>query len=176
MKSVLTTVFLFAAITVFGQDVAVKTNVVYWATTTLNLGAEVGIAPKMTIDLIGTYNPFKFRDNKKIMNWMIQPEWRYWACRRFAGHFWGVHAHYGKYNGGLKKYRYDGWLAGAGISYGYQWLISKRWNLEAELGLGYAYLSFDKFIRNKCGKFVDSGHKNYVGSTKLNISFMYFFD
>lgn len=176
MKSVLTTVFLLVAITVFGQDVAVKTNVVYWATITLNLGAEVGISPKMTIDLIGTYNPFKFRDNKKIMNWLIQPEWRYWACRRFAGHFWGVHAHYGKYNGGLKKYRYDGWLAGAGISYGYQWLIGKRWNLEAELGLGYAYLSFDKFIRNKCGKFVDSGHKNYVGPTKLNISFMYFFD
>lgn len=176
MKSVLTTVFLLVAITVFGQDVAVKTNVVYWATTTLNLGAEVGISPKMTIDLIGTYNPFKFRDNKKIMNWLIQPEWRYWACRRFAGHFWGVHAHYGKYNGGLKKYRYDGWLVGAGISYGYQWLIGKRWNLEAELGLGYAYLSFDKFIRNKCGKFVDSGHKNYVGPTKLNISFMYFFD
>lgn len=176
MKSVLTTVFLLVAITVFGQDVAVKTNVVYWATTTLNLGAEVGISPKMTIDLIGTYNPFKFRDNKKIMNWLIQPEWRYWACRRFAGHFWGVHAHYGKYNGGLKKYRYDGWLAGAGISYGYQWLIGKRWSLEAELGLGYAYLSFDKFIRNKCGKFVDSDHKNYVGPTKLNISFMYFFD
>ena len=87
MKSVLTTVFLLVAITVFGQDVAVKTNVVYWATTTLNLGAEVGIAPKMTIDLIGTYNPFKFRDNKKIMNWLIQPEWRYWACRRFAGHY-----------------------------------------------------------------------------------------
>ena len=40
MKSVLTTVFLLVAITVFGQDVAVKTNVVYWATTTLNLGAE----------------------------------------------------------------------------------------------------------------------------------------
>lgn len=175
MKSVLITVFLLFAITVFGQDFALKTNVAYWATTTLNLGAEVGIAPKMTIDLSGTYNPFRFHDNKKIMNWTIQPEWRFWTCQRFVGHFFGVHAHYGKYNGGLKKYRYDGWLAGAGISYGYQWIIGKRWNLETEIGVGYAYLDFDKYIRNKCGRFVESNHKNYVGPTKLSVSFMYFF-
>ncbi len=49
------------------------------------------------------------------MHWAVQPEWRYWTCRRFMGHFIGVHAHGGKYNGGLKKYRYDGWGVGGGF-------------------------------------------------------------
>ena len=35
--------------------------------------------------------------------------------------------------------RYQGNLAGFGISYGYQWMISPQWNLEAGLSLGYAH-------------------------------------
>ena len=175
MKSILISILLLVTTTTFAQEFALKTNVAYWATTTLNLGAEIVIGHKMTIDLTGQYNPFKFGNNKKITHWAIQPGWRYWTYQQFAGHFFGIHTHYGKYNGGLKKYRYDGWFAGAGISYGYQWIIGKRWNLETELGIGYAYLDFDKYLRNKCGKFISSGHKNYFGPTKLSISFMYFF-
>lgn len=174
MKTILTSVMLLLAITCFSQEIGLKTNLAYWATTTMNLGAEIGIAPKMTLDLTGSYNPFRFRDNKKIMHWAVQPEWRFWTCQRFAGHFFGVHAHYGQYNGGIKKYRYDGWLAGAGVSYGYQWIIGKRWNLETEVGVGYAYLDYDKYLRNRCGKFISSDHRNYFGPTKLSVSFMYF--
>lgn len=175
MKTLVIFIMLLFSTICFAQKVAVKTNVAYWATTTLNLGAEVAISPKMTLDLTGTYNPFQFRDNKKIKHWSIQPEWRFWTCQKFAGHFFGVHAHYGQYNAGIKKYRYDGWLAGGGVSYGYQWILGKHWNLEAELGVGYAYLGYDKYLRNRCGKFIESGHRNYVGPTKLSVSFMYFF-
>lgn len=175
IKHSLIALFLLSASAGFSQEVAIKTNVAYWATTTLNLGAEVAIAPKMTLDLTGTYNPFTFSNNKKILNWTVQPEWRYWTCQRFAGHFFGIHAHYGQYNAGLKKYRYDGWLVGGGASYGYQWILGKHWNLETELGVGYAYLDYDKYLRTKCGKFVTSGHRNYFGPTKLSVSIMYFF-
>lgn len=175
MKTFLILILLLTPVFAFTQEIAVKSNVAYWATTTLNAGVEMGIAPKMSIDLTGTYNPFTFRDNKKIRHWMVQPELRYWTCQRFAGHFFGVHGHYGQYNGGLKTYRYQGWLAGAGVSYGYQWIIGKRWNLEAEIGVGYAYLKYDKYLRQKCEKFIEKDHRNYIGPTKLSISFMYFF-
>lgn len=167
-------VMLLLSTLTFAQKFAVKTNAAYWATATLNLGAEIAVAPKMTLDLTGNYNPFRFSDNRKIMHWAVQPELRYWTCQRFSGHFFGLHAHYGMYNGGIKKYRYDGWLVGGGLSYGYQWIIGKRWNLEAEVGVGYAYLDYDKYLRDKCGKCMGPGHKNYVGPTKLSISFMYF--
>lgn len=174
MKTILISVLMLCSAAAFAQKIAVKTNAAYWATTTLNLGAEFAVGKKMTLDLTGNYNPFTFKDNKKIMHWAVQPEWRIWTCERFAGHFFGLHAHYGQYNAGIKTYRYDGWLAGAGVSYGYQWVIGKRWNLEAELGVGYAYLDYDKYLRDRCGKFVESSHRNYVGPTKLSISFLYF--
>ncbi len=160
---------------VWGQKVAVKTNLAYWATTTMNIGGEFALAPRQTLAATISYNPFYFRKNKQIMHWAVQPEWRYWPCRRLMGHFIGIHVHGGKYNGGLKKYRYDGWFAGGGISYGYQWIIGKHWNLETGLGLGYAYLDYDKYLRQKCGKYIDSRHRNYWGPTKLSISLMYLF-
>lgn len=175
MKKILIPLMLLFSMAAFAQDFAIKSNLAYWATTTLNAGVEIGLAPKMTLDLIGTYNPFQFDDNKKIRHWLVQPEWRLWTCQRFSGHFFGIHGHYGEYNGGWEKYRYQGWLVGGGVSYGYQWIIGKRWNLEAELGVGYAYMEYDRYLRQKCEKFIDRGHTNYVGPTKLSISFMYFF-
>lgn len=175
MKKMLVLLLLLYSAMAFAQKVAIKTNTAYWASTTLNIGTEFALTPRMTLDLTANYNPFVFRDNKKIMHWAVQPEWRYWTCRRFMGHFVGVHAHYGRYNAGLKTYRYAGWFAGGGVSYGYQWILGKHWNLETELGVGYAYLDFDKYIRNQCGRFVDTGHHNYWGPTKLSISLMYLF-
>jgi hypothetical protein len=107
MKRIGFILLLFTSSVGFAQKYAVKTNLAYWATTTLNIGGEIALAPRMTLDMTANYNPFHFRGNKKIMHWAVQPEWRYWTCRRFMGHFIGVHAHGGKYNGGLKKYRYD---------------------------------------------------------------------
>ena len=183
-RILLLNMLILSMMSVMGQEkhkvpempvLAVKTNALYWATVTPNLGVEFALSKKFTMDISGNYNPWKWSGSKKFKHWLVQPELRYWSCDRFNGHFFGIHTHYGKYNGGLKKYRYDGWFAGAGISYGYQWIIGKRWNLETELGIGYAYLDFDKYLRNKCGKFISSGHKNYFGPTKLSISFMYFF-
>ena len=149
MKRIGFILLLFTSSVGFAQKYAVKTNLAYWATTTLNIGGEIALAPRMTLDMTANYNPFHFRGNKKIMHWAVQPEWRYWT--------------------------YDGWGVGGGFSYGYQWIIGKHWNLETELGIGYAYLKYDKYLRNRCGRFIDTGHRNYWGPTKLSISFMYLF-
>ena len=39
---------------------AVKSNLLYDATTTMNLGIEFGLAPKWTLDISGNYNPWTF--------------------------------------------------------------------------------------------------------------------
>ena len=41
---------------------AIKTNALYWVTTTPNLGFEVGLSKKITLDISGNYNPIKFSD------------------------------------------------------------------------------------------------------------------
>lgn len=160
---------------------SLKTNALYWATTSPNLSLEIGLKPQWTLDILGSYNPWTFPDNQKLKHWLVQPELRYWTCERFNGHFIGVHGHYAEYNIGgikilgLKKYRYQGYLWGAGISYGYQWIISNRLNLEATIGIGYAHLNYDQYDSPSCGRFIKEGHKNYFGPTKAGVSIIYFF-
>ncbi len=51
------------------QSVGIKTNVLYGATTTPNLGLEVVLGKKTTLDIAGGYNPWLLsnkEDNKKI--------------------------------------------------------------------------------------------------------------
>ena len=121
----------------------------------------------------------------------VQPEVRYWFCDRFSGHFVGVHVHGGQFNIGgldngikflgtdfskLSDSRFQGWFAGAGVSYGYDWILSRHWNLEAELGLGYSYTRFDQYRCAGCGKKVatDKAH-NYVGITRIALNLVYLF-
>ncbi len=163
--------------------VSVKTNLLYDATATLNLGAEFRLGRKTTFDIPVSYNPWTFDHNKKWKHILVQPELRWWTCEAFNGHFFGLHAHYAFYNvGGLDSppfseymntQRFEGWLAGAGVSYGYHWVLGKRWSLEATLGIGYAYLSYDKFPCEKCGEKLGSETKHYVGPTRAGISLIY---
>ena len=132
------------------QDINVKTNVLADAFLNVNAGVEIGLAPRWTLDVAGYYNGWTLSHDRKWKHWMVQPEARYWFCDRFVGHFVGLHALGGQYNiGGLKNSfsflgtdfsklsdrRYQGWMAGAGLAYGYSWMLGKRWNLEAEIGV-----------------------------------------
>ena len=55
------------------QKAAIKTNLLYDATTTFNLGAEFALSPKWTLDVSGNYNPWTFSNNKKWKHWLVQP-------------------------------------------------------------------------------------------------------
>ena len=104
----------------YAQKVAVKTNLLYDATTTMNLGLEIGLGKKWSLDLSGNYNPWKFDDETRLRHWGVQPELRYWLCEKFNGHFLGLHGHYAKYNVGgmsflsdnMEHHRYQGHLWG----------------------------------------------------------------
>ena len=50
------TIFLAAAYTADAQRFALKTNLLYDATATVNVGAEFSMAPKWTFDLSGNLN------------------------------------------------------------------------------------------------------------------------
>ncbi|MDR1757181.1 MAG: DUF3575 domain-containing protein [Culturomica sp.] len=172
--------FCFSCLLVQGQKVAVKTNLLYDVTTTMNAGAEVGLGYRWTLDVSGNYNPWKF-GQYRLKHWMVQPEGRYWFCEKFNGHFLGVHGFYANYNvGGLffndnmRNYRYQGSLYGGGISYGYQWVVSDRWSLEMTVGAGYARLKDDKYPCTGCGTNIRTKERNYWGPTKAGLTLLYF--
>lgn len=175
----------------FAQKVAVKTNLLSDAFLSPNLGIEVGLAPKWTLDVEGQLNGWTLSHERRWKHWAVQPGARYWLCDRFGGHFLGAHVHGGQYNIGgfdgklnflgtdarkLKDARYQGWFAGAGLSYGFAWLLGEHWNLEAEIGLGYSYTRYSKFRCAGCGKKVeDDRPHHYVGPTKAAVNLVYLF-
>ncbi|MCL1973728.1 MAG: DUF3575 domain-containing protein [Bacteroidetes bacterium] len=176
---------------------AAKTNLLYDAAImTLNLGVEFKIANKMTLDIPINYNDWA--TNKSIFhhkgkgeelhnvqwkNLLIQPELRYWTKQPFGGHFVGLHAHYATYGvGGLwnppfsshmHTHRFEGWLAGAGISYGYRHNFNGKWHIEGTVGFGYAYLSYAQYPCNHCGVKEKDVLKHYIGPTKIGINLVY---
>ena len=74
----------------------------------------------------------------------------------------------------MEKNRYQGTLYGAGLSYGYQWLLSKHWSMEAVIGAGWAHLDQDKYPCAECGDKIGKD-RNYFGVTKAALSLIYFF-
>ena len=159
-----------------------KTNLLYDATATINLGVEFRTGRRTSLDISGNLNPWTFKNDRKWKHIMAQPEFRWWTREAFDGSFFGLHGHYAFYNVGhlprpfseyMQAHRFEGWLAGAGVSYGYRWNFSHRWALEATIGVGYAYLSYDKFECGDCGRKLGEETKHWFGPTKAGITLIY---
>lgn len=172
------------------QDVAIKTNLLSDAFMNVNLGIEVRLAPRWSIDVGGDFNAWDLSRGRKWKHWFVQPEARYWLCDAIGGHFFGIHAMAGQYNighldmdfkflgtdfGKFKDNRYQGWFGGLGVAYGYAWLLGKHWSLEGEIGVGWLHTKYDKFECEGCGRRVGNGRHDYFGPTKAAINLVYVF-
>ena len=137
----LTALMMLAPLASNAQHLGIGTNVLGWAAASPNIGLDIGLSKHLALVVDGAINPFHFGE-KQTNFWAVQPELRIYPRYRFAGHYIGVEAHGGFYHDfGLNEFAYRGILYGAGLSYGYSWLLSKSWNLEAFVGLGYTYLN-----------------------------------
>lgn len=175
-----------------GQKAAIKSNLLYDATTTINLGVEFGLSDRWTMDVSGNYNPFRLHEGKRWKHWMVQPELRLWNCDRFAGSFFAFHVLGGQFDLGnidflkikildndyrkMKGKRFEGWYAGAGLGWGHDWVLGKHLNLEFELAAGYSYMKYDSYP-NVSSHVKEASNKthHYVGPTKVALSLVYVF-
>jgi len=72
------------------QNIAVKSNVLYDLTSSLNIGGEIKCNDTYSISSIISYNPWTFADNRKMKHLLIQPELRKWFGDVFQGSFVGI--------------------------------------------------------------------------------------
>lgn len=167
---------------------AIKTNLLYGgATLTPNLALEFGLGRRTSLEISASYHPWKRENedihNKKFVHSIYRPEFRWWLCERFNGHFLGVHAFYANYNiNGYKvpllfkkEYRNEGWAVGAGFTYGYHWAWAKHWGMEFNIGVGVAYLDYKRYDCIRCSRDGEPKTKTYIGPTRLGISLVYIF-
>ncbi len=83
-----------------GQVLALKSNLAADAVASPNLGAELKLGGRISLDVTTHYNPFSSGGTRRFKHWLVQPELRFWRCEPFSGHFVGVHALLGEYNVG----------------------------------------------------------------------------
>ncbi|ERI81356.1 hypothetical protein HMPREF1981_03258, partial [Bacteroides pyogenes F0041] len=73
------------------------------------------------------------------------------------------------------RYRYEGTAWGGGISAGWVHPLSRRWNLEFELGGGIVWADWERFQCVHCGKRVDKGKGVRLVPTRTAINLVYLF-
>ena len=187
--TVLASLILTFVLSAQAQKAAIKTNLIADAVTSPYLGAEFKMKPKWTYEIVGEINAWNIHE-RRWRHWMVQTGPRLWLCEAFQGHFFGFQAIGGQFNIGniphafkflgqpfqnLKENRYQGWGVGAGISYGYDWILSKHWNTELEIGIGWIYCHYDRYPCQVCGPAKGHGHHNYYGPTRLSWAIEYVF-
>ena len=89
-----------------------------------------------------------------------------------------LHGVFSIYNaGGLfgHRYRYEGTAFGGGLSAGLVRPLSRRWNLEFELGLGVVWADWERYRCVNCGKRTGKGSGVYVTPTRTAVNLVYLF-
>lgn len=163
---------LVSSFNLYSQRVALKTNVLQWATLSPNLGAELVLSNHLSLNLEGSFNPFRI-GGTQLKYFGFQPELRYWLGRPMSRHYVGVTGFLENNDMKWKSTKYYGDAFGGGLTYGYAWILGKHWNLEAFAGLGYIY--YRQFKSAEGEKRPDS--PNLKGGTlapvRLGVSFVY---
>jgi hypothetical protein len=163
---------------------ALKTNVLHGeAGLAPNLYGEVGLGRRTSLEAGFARNGWNRNgtvgNNRKLIHGGVTGDFRWWPCERFNGHFFGAHAFWRFYNVGghdipfvnfEREYRYEGTAIGGGVSYGYSLPVAPRWNVEFNVGVGAARMSYRQYGCDKCGTLKDTVTKTYFGPTRAGIT------
>lgn len=166
---------VFCTLSSYGQQVAVRNNLLYDATLSPNLGLEIRLDSTWTL---GTNVGLNLWDmdkdkNKKWRHAMVAPFVRHYNDTLFHRSFWGLHAVYSHYNVGgvtfplgfyksMRDTRRQGDLVALGGSFGYNWRLSGRLHLEAELGLALGYTWYKEYDCITCGAYHGKNDKLFL--------------
>lgn len=175
--------FIFICCMVFmctlakAQFYSVKTNLLGWATTNMNIEGSVSIHRNWSVHLPINYNPWNYAKRTKFNNVVVEPGIRYWPVESYIRSFIGLQGIFARYHVSYEKatYRYNGHGWGAGLSYGYAKVISSNWNLEFEGGVGVLWVDQTKYYTRRCSPPLEHQKKPIVIPSKLSISVAYLF-
>ena len=187
---------------VSAQTLALRNNLLYDATLTPNIGAELRIDSAWTAGVNIGVNAWDIdkSKNKKWRHLLIAPN-----VRRYFGHkldkpasrsLWGIpgdasrrmsymefDAIFSHFNVGNTKIpfglyksiqdrRLQGDLFALGGKYGYSWILSRDWRLEAEAGIAIGYAWFKEYDCDHCGTFYGKGDRIFL-LPQLGINVVY---
>lgn len=173
---------------------ALRNNLAYDATGTMNLSMEVALGRHASIGGIfgfKSWDRFLIWDNSpaNLSKWRhlaLVPEFRYYPDAVSQGHYFGADLLYIHYNLGaiklpfnlysfLNDHRVQGDLLGAGLFYGYAFSLSRHWRIEAELGISGGWYSDMAYECPSCGSVI--GPRSGIAILpKIGVNIVYTFN
>ncbi len=184
------------------QTLALRNNLFYDATLTPNIGAELRIDSAWTAGVNIGLNAWDIdkSKNKKWRHFLIAPNIRRYfghkSDKPASSSLWGIPADasrhisyleldaiYSHFNVGNTKIpfglyksiqdrRLQGDLFALGGKYGYSWILSRDWRLEAEAGIAIGYAWFKEYDCDHCGTFYGKGDRIFL-LPQLGINVVY---
>lgn len=161
---------------------AVRTNMLYDALLLPNIGVDVYLGKNWSVDAIWHYGWWK--NDTKHDYWRTYGgdiALRYWfgtAAHRkpLTGHHVGLYGQMVTYDFefGGRGYLGPKWSYGGGLEYGYAMPISRHFNIDFSLGLGYLRGKYYEYIPiDQCYVWQKTKQRNWFGPTKLEISLVW---
>ena len=171
---------------IFAQKVALRNNLLYDATLTPNLGADIRLDSIWTVGAIVGLNAWDIdKDkNKKWRHLLIEPNVRRWLNRSpFSKSYLEGDLIYSHFNVGnttipfslydaVKEKRLQGDLFALGGKFGYSWILARTWRVEAEAGLAIGYAWFKEYDCPTCGTYLGEGDRIFL-LPQLGINVVY---
>ena len=125
---------------------ALRANLLRWATLTPDLGIEWRIAPAWGLMVNGSWTSWTWDNNaRRYALWEVSPELRWYLGKQKRGYL-GLLYKVGQFNYKLCETGRQGDLMGGGITAGYRLRLNKALNLDFNLGLGYLNADYEKYI------------------------------
>ena len=161
---------------------AVRTNLLYDAFAVPTLGVEWRIDRNIGIKVDGSYAFWSKGHGKVQKMWVVSPEVRWYLLKdkRFyvglSGNVGGCNVYGYPVGRLLAKYTgYQGDVWNAGVTVGYQLLLSRSLSIDFNLGLGYNRFDYDSFgiIDGTRVYRAKSQSKDFWGPTQAGISLMW---
>lgn len=136
---------LSAEATAKPYTIALRANLLRWATLTPDLGIEWRISRHVGILVNGSWTSWSWSDkDRRYALWKVSPEVRYYIGKENRGYF-GAMYHIGEFNYKLGKTGEQGDYQGGGITGGYTLPLNSRLSLDFHAGIGYTHAEYDKY-------------------------------
>lgn len=154
---------------------ALRTNLLYDATLSPNLGLDVRVDSAWTVGLLAGINAWDIdkEKNKKWRHALFSLRARKYRDSLFHKGYYEADLIYSHYNVGntkipfglysaVKDRRLQGDLIALGGKYGYSWILSRTWRIEAEAGVAIGYAWFKEYDCDHCGTYYGNGDRIFL--------------
>ena len=154
---------------------ALRTNLLYDATLSPNLGMDVRVDSAWTVGLLVGINAWDINKekNKKWRHALFSIRARKYRDSLFHKGYYEADLIYSHFNVGntkipfgiysaVKDRRLQGDLIALGGKYGYSWILSRTWRIEAEAGVAVGYAWFKEYDCDHCGTYYGKGDRIFL--------------